>query len=44
VDEIATALGCRVGTVKSRLHTARKRLRAALTAQVAPDTSNRVTG
>jgi RNA polymerase sigma-70 factor (ECF subfamily) len=44
VDEIATALGCRVGTVKSRLHTARKHLRAALTTQAAPETSNRVTG
>jgi RNA polymerase sigma factor (sigma-70 family) len=44
VDEIALALGCRVGTVKSRLHTARKRLRAALAAQAAPDTSNQVAG
>jgi RNA polymerase sigma factor (sigma-70 family) len=44
VDEVATALGCRVGTVKSRLHTARKRLRAALATQAAPGASNQIAG
>ncbi|HEX5503255.1 MAG TPA: sigma-70 family RNA polymerase sigma factor [Thermomicrobiales bacterium] len=53
VDEVAAALGCRAGTVKSRLHTARRRLRALLAPAVrpdppdpadAPDAPRRVTG
>jgi RNA polymerase sigma factor (sigma-70 family) len=35
VEEIADALGCRPGTVKSRLHKARQRLRGLLTRRAA---------
>jgi RNA polymerase sigma factor (sigma-70 family) len=37
IEEVAAAQGCRPGTVKSRLHTARQRLRAVLAAAIGGD-------